>query len=246
MAEITEVLSYISSFAPIESAEPWDNVGLLVNAKRAGDILVALDITDDVINEAIRLNCAIIVSHHPVIFGTLKAINCGEPVYKLIQNDISALCMHTNLDAAEGGVNDALCAKLCLSSVKPLEPFGRIGALPRAYSAKELSEYCAQKLCAHVKFADAGNEIRVLAVVGGSGKEFIADAINAHADAFLTGEAGHHDAIYAKEQGISLLAAGHFATEQPMMTVLAQRLRLEFDHTRVYESESCRAPFEYI
>ena len=118
MPKVSDVFAFLNQLAPVEYAMSYDNVGLLVGDGDAhvSRILVALDITDAVICEAVKIGAELIVSHHPVIFEPMKRIVAGDitanHVIALLQNRISAICMHTNLDAARGGVNDMLAGVL--------------------------------------------------------------------------------------------------------------------------------------
>ena len=128
MARVDEILTYVQQLAPPELAESWDNPGLLVDCgAEVTSILVALDVTDEVIAEAEYQGCQLIVTHHPVIFKPLRSLARGSLPYRLIKKNISALCAHTNLDAAEGGVNDILCRLLGVQDVQPLDKLARIG-----------------------------------------------------------------------------------------------------------------------
>ena len=132
MAEVGQIFEYLNELAPVELKMDFDNVGLLVgNAEaKVEKCLVALDITDEVIEEAIRLGTQLIVSHHPIIFGAIKSVTAddlvGRKIIALIRNDISAICMHTNLDIAEGGVNDALMSALNAKTYGCLEACGSL------------------------------------------------------------------------------------------------------------------------
>ena len=127
MADVGQIFEYLNELAPVELKMDFDNVGLLVgNADDKVDkCLVALDITDEVIEEAVRLGAQLIVSHHPIIFGAIKSVTAedlvGRKIIALIRNDISAICMHTNLDIAEGGVNDVLMSALKAKTLGYLE-----------------------------------------------------------------------------------------------------------------------------
>lgn len=244
MPAIKDVLQYVEQIAPPPLAEDWDNNGLLVKCGDVADrILVALDITPAVVAEAQSRGCGLIVAHHPVIFDPLRRVEEGSPVYQLIQAGISAICTHTPLDAAEGGVNDMLAVALGLQDVKALPPLGRIGRLAGPMAPEQFAQYCAKALGAPVQLADGQRPISVVALVGGAGKEFLPDAIAAGADCFVTGEAGHHVALDALAAGLSLVTAGHWATEHPVVPYLAGKLRERFAGTKVLVSEQDGDPF---
>lgn len=244
MPELKELVAFVEGIAPAELAEEWDNPGLLVDAGGNVDaVLVTLDITAAVVAEAQNRKCQLILAHHPVIFQPLTQLAHEDVVYRLVQSGVSALCAHTNLDAADGGVNDVLAGLMELKQLCPFGGFGRLGTLADAPLPTVLAARCAEKLQAHVQFADAGRPVKRLAVVGGSGKGMVRQAAEAGADALLTGEAGHHDALDALQAGISLFAAGHFATEWPVVPVLAQKLQAAFPGVRVHTSAAAQNPF---
>lgn len=247
MPTLTKVVDFIEEIAPRSLAAEWDNPGLLVRAgEDASRILVALDITPPVVEEAQQKGCGLIVSHHPVIFHPLHRLERGNVVYRLAQAGISALCAHTNLDMAQGGVNDVLAALLGLTDVETVEPFGRVGNLKEEIPAATFASFCGSRLGNGVQLADAGVPVRRVVVVGGSGGDVIPQAVAEGAQCVVTGEAGHHNGLDAVESGVSLIVAGHYATEAPVVPVLAERLRQRFADAEVLVSEKQFDPFRYI
>ncbi|MFV0413592.1 MAG: Nif3-like dinuclear metal center hexameric protein [Oscillospiraceae bacterium] len=247
MPTVKQVVSFVEELAPAALAEEWDNVGLLVDCGADADkILVALDITHAVVQEARRLGCRLIVSHHPVIFHPLRRLGEEDVAFALVQAGISALCAHTNLDAAAGGVNDALAEKIGLTNLRELAPLGRVGTLPAPVSPEEFAAFCAGRLGAHVQLASAGGPVHRVAVIGGAGADYWPMAKQAGASCLLTGEAGHHDGLDAAAAGISLVAAGHYATEAPVVPALAGRLRGAFAGAEVLVSGQQKDPFVYF
>ena len=246
MPAIAEIVKCVEKIAPPALAEGWDNTGLLVDAGRDGShILVTLDITPAVVAEAAAQGCELVVAHHPVIFAPLKQITACDVPALLLQNGISALCAHTNWDAAPGGVSDALAALMGLCETEVLG-FGRIGRLPAALSAADFSALCAEKLHTPVRLADAGRPVQRVALAGGSGADLLPLAVEAGADCLLTGDAGHHAALDALQAGLSLVAAGHYATEWPGVEQLARRLRQDCPGVQVILSRCCTAPFAQV
>lgn len=222
---VEDIAKYIEQIAPKYLMEDWDNSGFLVGNKneKVSGIIVALDITQDVIKQAKKAGANMIVSHHPVIFNPIKEITNenNSIIYELITNGINAYCAHTTLDNAQGGVNDYLANKLELKDTLVLEEYkegqgtGRIGLLKRNMDAQELAAFVKQRLEAeYIRYADAGNTIKKVAVVGGSGASFIDKAIDCGADALITGDIKHHDVLYCLEKGLTIIDATHFATEQ--------------------------------
>ena len=258
MATTNDIYAEMQRYAPLELAESWDNPGLLVDCGReVSRVLVTLDITPEVVEEAAAGGCELIVSHHPVIFSPLKKLTPRDVSFQLVQKGISAICMHTNLDAAEGGVNEVLAGFFGMWEMEAFaEGCGRVGSI-EPVTVPELAKKVQKELaarCNHpsdgpavqVKFADTGKVVRRLAVISGAGGSLFAEAIAEGADCLLTGEANHHAAIDAVRLGLSLVAAGHYATEFPVCAAIADRLRAAFPELEVRVSGENRDPFTYI
>lgn len=178
MADVGQIFEYLNELAPVELKMDFDNVGLLVgNADDKVDkCLVALDITDEVIEEAVRLGAQLIVSHHPIIFGAIKSVTAedlvGRKIIALIRNDISAICMHTNLDIAEGGVNDVLMSALKAKTLGYLEACGvdaagtsvgcgRMGELETSMRFEDFLTLCKTALNANgLRYHYAGKPVK--------------------------------------------------------------------------------------
>lgn len=223
---VQQILGLLQTLAPSELACSWDNVGLLVDAGvPVSRVLTTLDITAAVVQEAVENNCQLIVSHHPVIFDPLKHISAGDVPALLIKNNISAICMHTNLDAAPGGVNDVLADLLRIENRRDFaDNCGRIGTLNVPTTAQQLAETCSRMLHTHCKFVEADHPVEKLAEVSGAGGSYLQQAIDEGADCLVTGEAAHHIAILAKQKGVGLVVAGHWGTEHPVVFALADAL----------------------
>lgn len=258
MTTVQQVYEEMQRIAPLELAESWDNPGLLVDCGgTVQKVLVTLDITPEVVEEAARKHCEVIVAHHPVIFSPLKKIGPQDVPCQLVRAGISAICMHTNLDAAEGGVNEVLAG---IFGMKNLETFadgcGRVGEIELnsvkglAYQVqKELASRCnlpENGPAVQIKLVDNGRMVKRLAVISGAGGSMFEDALAVGADCLLTGEANHHAAIDAVRLGLSLVAAGHYATEFPVCAAIADRLRTAFPELEVRVSGENRDPFTYI
>ena len=246
---VQEILRELKAFAPTELACNWDNVGLLVDAGRpVSRVLTALDITADVVREAAAQSCELIVSHHPVIFDPLKRIAADDVPALLLQNGISAICMHTNLDAAPGGVNDTLADTLGMAREGRREfadGCGRIGTVP-ATTATELARFCAATLHSGVKYVDSPRPVTCLAEVSGAGGSYLQQAIDEGADCLVTGEAAHHIALLAKQKGVGLVVAGHWGTEQAVADVLAARLTAAFPGLTAIHAAADTDPYAYL
>ena len=240
MLKVQSIADAMNRWAPSKLAEEWDNVGLLVGDPSAEvkKILVCLDVSLKALEQAVELNAQMIVSHHPMIFRSLKNVRLDRPMGRrlnaLIKHDIAVFAAHTNLDSALGGVNDVLAAKLGLVDVKPLDET-RLGRLTTAMSAVEFAEHVKRALGAdYVRLSDAGDfPIKKVGICGGAGADFIMNAKFYGADAFVTGDVKYHEAQSAVDNGIHVIDAGHFATEHPIVEVIANRLRAEFPQIEV-------------
>ena len=258
MRTVNELYEAMQRIAPLELAESWDNPGLLVDCGRPVDrVLVTLDITPEVVQEAAAKGCGLIVAHHPVIFSPLKRLEPRDVPFQLVQNGISAICMHTNLDAAEGGVNEVLAGMFGMRNWAPFaDGCGRVGEvdpIPVPELAQKAQDALGKRCnlpetgpAVQVKYTDSGRPVRRLAVISGAGGSLFEEAIAVGADCLLTGEANHHHACDAARLGLSLIAAGHYATEFPVTAAVAERLRAAFPELEVLVSTANRDPYTYI
>lgn len=229
-----QFVALVEEAAPRGLAYDWDNTGLLL---RCGDTvsraLVCLDATDAVAEEAISRGCDMILAHHPLLFTAVKSLDVAQPVQgvamKLIRHGISLYAAHTSFDIAEGGVNDALAALLKLTDVLPAGEEGlmRVGALPQGCTASEFTDRVKAALGVSRVRVSAGFEGEILrvALVGGSGGEYVPQAKKAGAQALLTGEVKHHHWLEAQSLGVCLVEAGHFETERCFVDTIFRRLQ---------------------
>lgn len=235
---VQDVYDYLDSRARFATCEEWDNVGLLIGDARqtVHRILVTLDVTDGAIDAAVATGADLIVSHHPVIFSPLKQLESDSIPYRLAASGISVICAHTNLDRAADGVNDTLAALLGLSDIHPADDgMCRIGTLPQSVTATALARRVAETLGTAVRVSGNG-DIQTVAVCGGSGGDFIG-ALTPIADAFITGEVRHHE--WLATRNITVIEAGHYATEVPVVDTLCRWLTDAFDApvTPYYDGE---------
>lgn len=257
MVKVKDVFELLNKFAPVERKMDFDNVGLLVGDRESEvkKILVALDVTDDVVSEAILKKCDLIVSHHPLIFTAMKAVVqsdlTGRKVIELVKNGISVISMHTNLDVSHGGVNDTLAKQLGLKNIYCPYPEGKDGN-ENVYGLMRCGEYDSEiTLDAFLKnvketlgasglrFTDAGRNVRKVAVVGGAGNSEIMDAYLAGCDTYVTADVKHNGFIDAKELGMNLVDGGHFCTENGIVDVLSDMISAEFNEITVEISDKC-------
>ncbi|MCL1835568.1 MAG: Nif3-like dinuclear metal center hexameric protein [Oscillospiraceae bacterium] len=267
MPRVNEVMKYLDSIAPVEMKMDFDNVGFLVGRKDgdATRILVSLDITSDVVAEAVDKRAGLIVSHHPVFFSLNKVTDegtTGAIIVDMLSAGIAAICMHTNLDAALGGVNDALAVAAGIArggeAAEPLTAggttssgeafsYGRVGSL---MSPLLMSDYMAVLKGAlradGLRYHDAGRDVFRVAVVGGSGGSELECAIAAGCDTFVTADIKYDLFLEARERGINLIDAGHFNTENLVIAPLAERLQAEFADANVRVSERHTNPVKYF
>ncbi len=235
---VRELYAFFDERIPKSLSCEWDNDGLMCcpdgNAP-VKKILVALDVTAAVVEEAIQGGYDMILSHHPLVFRPLKALGGEDPVSKkvirLLTSGISVMSFHTRLDAVLGGVNDVLAQKLGLVDVVPFagedgQAIGRIGRLPIPVSLEDFAKTVKVALGASALFvSDAGREVSRVALLGGSGGDDVLFARLAGADTYLSGELGHHHMTDAPENGMNLIAGGHFFTENPVCERLCEWAR---------------------
>ena len=211
----------------------WDNDGLMCCPDLTAEVkkvLVALDVTGDTVRTAVEGGYDLIVSHHPMIFRPLRALDPGNYVARrameLTHAGVSVMSFHTRLDAVAGGVNDTLAELLGLRDVTPFgEGIGRVGTLDNAYTLCKFAETVKSVTGAPaVLCGDAGLPVRRVALLGGSGSDDVPAALAAGADTYLSGELAYHHLADAREMGINLLAAGHFHTENPVCRTLSGML----------------------
>ena len=235
MTTVQQVYEVMQRLAPPELAEHWDNPGLLVDCGgEVRRVLVTLDITPEVVAEAAAKQCTVIVAHHPVIFDPLKRLCPADVPYQLVRAGISAICMHTNLDAAEGGVNDVLAEKLGLLNTQPLteEKIGRVGTLKCELPLVDFTRFVVKLLgCNGLRFTDCGKAVHRVAVGGGACGDYIGQAIALGCDTFVTSDLSYHEFLDTK--ALNLIDAGHFPTENVICPVIAERLQAAFPHLSV-------------
>ena len=257
MPTVREIEQSLFDWAPRELAADWDNVGHLLGSP--GDtvsrVLTALDITEDVADEAMVLGCQLIVSHHPVMNCKWLPVQTvredrpqGHLLLKLLRNNISAICMHTNLDAAQRGVNDLLAKALHLADPVPLHEsgIGRHGFLPEPIALPEFVRFVSQTLgCNGVRYAGTGRPVSHVAVGGGACGDFENDAIAAGCDTFVTSDLSYHQFLDAAGKGITLIDAGHFPTEDLICGEIVSYLSARFPQLAVTKSASHREVIQY-
>ena len=245
-ATVRDIYEYLNEIAPFDTQCHWDNSGFLIGDenKEVTKILFSLDITPAAVEAARECKAELIVSHHPVIFHPLESVMKGSAVYALIENGISAICCHTPLDIAVGGVNDVLAKMLSLKEIRRVEGAGegmcRIGETEAPVAPGEFAAFISEKLNTGVKFSKGGREIRRVMVCGGAGAEFLPIAKENGCQAYVTADVKHHEFLEAQRMGITLFDAGHYETEYPVVPLLAERVRGKFSVESVtFDSAPC-------
>lgn len=234
--KIFEVCTVLEKYAPLSLAEDYDNVGLLLGDKNSEvtGILTTLDVDMEVAIEAVSCGANLIVSHHPIMFSPIKKITDATPEGRLllflIQNNIAVYASHTNLDAAEGGLNDLIAGFLKLSDIVPLREYsegggiGRVGTLPHPMPLRSLvaavCEIFSLNFVRHT--GDVHRPVSRVAICSGGGGSLTEDAINANADVYITGDLKYNGVRDAAQEGLDIIEVGHFASECFAKRLLAE------------------------
>lgn len=265
MATVREIYQYLDGLAPFSLQMDFDNAGFLVGRgdRTVDKILVSLDITEEVVSEAVELGCQLIVSHHPVIFFPAKSVTDTTPdgriLLSLVEHNIAAICAHTNLDAVSGGVNDALAQRLGLTNIEQLKQDG-VDSSGRPYGigrvgntagvpmyAPAFAAFVKETLGANgVRFVDARRPVRRVAVGGGACSDMMKDAIALGCDTFVTADVKYNGFLDAKALGLNLIDAGHYPTEQVVVPVLAKWLADGLPKVEVYTTQRHKEVFSYM
>lgn len=244
MATVKNFYEFLNTIAPFENQESWDNSGVLIGDMNAEvrRVAVTLDITPEVIEETNKIGANLIISHHPVIFNPIKSVMSGSIPYELVKNSINAICCHTPLDIAEGGTNDSLAELLGIEVKRADDPILRLGTVAPT-TAADLAERVAKALGTKVRYADGGRTIEKIAICTGAGCSLI-DAAG-DIDAFITGDASHHNFLDCVQSGVTLIAAGHYETEIVVVPVLIKKLKTEFPDTEIIDIKQ-ENPIKFI
>lgn len=260
MKELTDKLE---EKYPLCKAESWDNSGLQVGRKNktVKKVLLALDATDEVLEEAVNWHADLLLTHHPLTLSGIRQVQeetlTGHKIFTLIRNDICHYAMHTNYDVAEMGEVAGSMMKLQHAEVlevtgtdektgKP-EGIGRVGNLVRPVTVEECAQIVKKifGLDTVKIFGDLDQVIERVAICPGSGKSMIQTAIEKKAQVMITGDIGHHDGIDAVDQGIAIIDAGHYGLEHIFTDRMEQYLKAQFPQIEIRKTQSCN-PFQVI
>lgn len=256
-----DIIKKMERLCPAEYAMEWDNVGLLAGreTKEVKKVYVALDATDEVIEEAVRTGADMLVTHHPLIFSGLKRVTdqefIGRRVLRLLQSDISYYAAHTNYDVRRMGVFS--CEKMNFKNARVLESVcvREDGTEEGIGCIAEVETITLAELCGQVKeafqlegvrvFGSPGQRIRRAAICPGSGKSVIPEALKKQADVLITGDIGHHEGIDSAAQGMAVIDAGHYGIEHIFVMDMKQFLEESFPELEV-KAAPVKHPFIYL
>lgn len=252
MTRVADIYNYIDSFAPFSDSAEFDNTGILVgdSCAEVTKAVVALDITREVINEAVKLNAQLIVSHHPVIFRPLKKLMSNSVPALMIKNNLTAVCAHTNLDLSEKfGVNTCLAEACGLENCKREKNADLLftAFLREKMTARQFADEIKKGLsCNCVSFTSVNNDIKKVGLCSGAGGDEVFSAIGAGCDAFITGEIKHHELIAANEAGISVFCVGHYKSEDIVIAPLVKKLSERFAEVEFIKSKAFTDKVEFV
>ncbi len=263
---IKNIVQYLETIAPLPYQESYDNAGLIIGDLNwaVTGILVALDSTEAVIDEAIAKGCNLVVAHHPIVFRGLKKINghnyIERTVIKAIKNDIAIYAIHTNLDNVVEGVNYMIAEKLNLLNINILAPklnlldsknqpvgSGAIGSLAAPMAAEAFLQFLKAKMnlsvIRHTAFIK--NQVQKIAVCGGSGSFLLPNAMAAQADIFVTADYKYHEFFDADEQ-LMICDIGHYESEVYTKDLLVRFLSKKFTNFATKLAETNTNPISYF
>ena len=255
MTSVNDIERALFEWAPLSFAMKDDKVGLQAGErhKTVRRVLVSLDVTQAVISEAVFSRADLIVSHHGILFGEFRPTDdtgAGGILLTLCQTGLASIAMHTNLDAAKGGINDALARLLGVTGIRVFDEKYGIGRIGRIAAPLPVHDYAAQCKAALktgvVRFHDAGRPVETVALGPGASGFILEDAILAGCDTFVAGDIKHHEFLIAQNSGINLLDCGHFATEKIIVPVLADYLREKFPNLSVEISKASKEPYQCL
>lgn len=262
----SDIIGKLETLAPLHCACEWDNVGLLVGRreKEVKKVYIALDATDEVVEEAVLWGADMLLTHHPLIFKPLKKVSdedfVARRVMKLIFHDISYYAMHTNFDGSPGCMADAAAEKLSLSGLKVLEKggvletaegevtygIGKTGYLGKEMTVRELAEYVKERFrLPFVTFYGGENQtekVQFIAISPGAGGSMVKAALEAGVKVLITGDIGHHTGIDAAANHLSIIDAGHYGLEYLFLDYMEEYLKQSSDDSLMIRKADVRFP----
>ncbi|MCL1831551.1 MAG: Nif3-like dinuclear metal center hexameric protein [Oscillospiraceae bacterium] len=257
MTTVKQIYDYLNKIAPFDKAMKADNCGVLIgdNDAEVKRVLLCLDATNKVIDEAITKKADLIIAHHPLMFFGVSKLCKSDPEYRLIAAGINMIAAHTNLDVAKGGITDLMLTKLgyppgneVIGSCKSGDPeFGKITELPQAITAAELAHECQNAFgCKVVRYVKGDKPIRRIGVCSGAGNDLVELALQKGCDAYICGDLRNDRFVFAANYGLTLVDAGHFHTENIFCDDLAARLTKAFPKAQFRKSANSVDPCRYV
>ena len=256
------LLDALEQYAPLPLQDSYDNAGLqigLTEEQEVAGALLCLDVTEEIIDEAVRKGCNVVIAHHPLLFHGLKSITgksyVERCVIKAIKNNIAIYAAHTNMDNAQGGVNYRIAETIGLTNLAFLDDkagaipagSGIIGELPTAEDEKNfllrLKSLFGIQCVRHNALCD--RKVRRVALCGGAGGFLLSKAISLGADAFLTGEMRYHD-YFGHEGDLLIAEMGHYESEQYTMDIFAEILSNQFPELKIVKTSLNTNPINYL
>lgn len=262
MATVKEISVFFNNVVPNSMKMGFDNVGFLVGdgSREVHKVMIALDITDEVIAEATEYGAELIVSHHPLMFSLKNASTedkIGRKIVAMLGAGMSAICLHTNLDSAVGGVNDKLAEVLGIHSEGIIEVqgtysngtrygMGRYGTVEET-PLQDFLRHCKATLnCKGLRYVDAGKPVHKVAICGGSGSSMLEMVAALGCDTYVTADVKHNGFLDAKEMGLNLIDAGHYSTENVIVPVLRDILAKKYPELELRISERHCQPEQFF
>ena len=259
--KIKDVTSVIETFAPLRWQESYDNAGLVVGREddEVHAALLAVDVTEEVLDEAERLGCDLVITHHPIVFHPLKRLNEADYVQRCVaravRRDIALYACHTNLDSAPGGMSWRLAEMLGVGNLRVLQPsetgdgagFGVVGELPEAVDTVEFMRIIQRRLeVSVVRYSDiATSGVRRVAVCTGAGASLIGEARRAGADIYITADMKYND-FMTPDKALTVADIGHFESEYCAIQLIFDILSKNLCTFAVRKSERSRNPVNYL
>ena len=258
--KIRDIVAPIEAFAPLSLQESCDNAGLVVGCLEdevQGGVLLAVDVTEAVIEEAVEKGCGLIITHHPIIFHPLKRLNSASVVErcveKAIRNGIALYACHTNLDSAVGGMSWRVGEMLGLQGMEVLQPsadgvngFGVVGTLPNSRSEQQFMSDVRSTFSVEVLRHSAllGKEVKRVAICTGAGASLMADAKRSGCDVYLTSDLKYND-FYTPDNNFVVVDMGHFESEFCAISILFDILSKNFINFATHKSAQSENPVHY-
>ena len=240
MITAKQIFEYLNEVMPFETQEKWDNSGLLVNSGVQTDkVLCCLDVTKAAVDKAVEEKCGIIVSHHPVIFSSIKSLDMDSILFKLIQNNISVISAHTNFDKYSLGTSAKLIEFCGIEGERQQNEYAFCVTLAETEKFDNFIKKIKENTNIKLQFVKSSEKITKIMVVAGSGKGMTEEIVAAGCDCIVTGESSYHDMLDLKELGVSTICIGHDESEKISVATFAELISGNFGvETVVFTEES--------